>query len=247
MSFVEVSELEWASRLMGAMDFKQEFLENFTTRTTLGRGSFGKVFWARSTRDGKRWTSAMKLMESKSDTDDEKWLAYWAQESHIWRTLCPHPNILQLHEVYYGKVETLQKIAVVSELVDRDLRAFIMHYTCVDLEDARVWTSDMCTGLGHMHSLHIAHRDMKPANCLLKHQPGALQQLLIGDFGQAAFLHRVEALDGGEGTPHTRSLNESPCTWDYAAPEVVHKKSYDFKLDIWSAGAILWQMLQVPI
>ena len=36
MSFVEVSELEWASRLMGAMDFKQEFLENFTTRTTLG-------------------------------------------------------------------------------------------------------------------------------------------------------------------------------------------------------------------
>ena len=121
------------------------------------------------------------------------------------------------------------------------------HYTSVNLEDARVWTSDLCTGLGHMHSFHIAHRDMKPANCLLKHQPGALQQLLIGDFGSAAVLHRVEALDGGEGTPHTRSLRASPCAWDYAAPEVVHKDRYDFKLDIWSAGAILWQMLQAPI
>ncbi len=248
MSFIEVSELEWASQLMGAMDFKQEFLKNFTTRrTTLGRGSFAKVFSARSTRDGKRRTSAVKLMESKSDTDDEMRLASWAQEWHIWRTLCPHPNILQLYEVYYGKVETHQKIAMVSELVDRDLRAYIMHYARVDLEDARVWTSDMCTGLGHMHSHHIAHRDMKPANCMLKHQPAALWQLQIRDFGQAAVLHRVEALDGGEGTPHTRSLNESPCTWDYAAPEVVHKKSYDFKLDVWSAGAILWQMLQVPI
>ena len=247
MSFVEVSELEWASRLMGAMDFKQEFLENFTTRTTLGHGTFGKVVWARSTRDGKRWTSAVKLMESKSDTDDEMRLASWAQEWHIWRTLCPHPNILQLYEVYYGKVETHQKIAMVSELVDRDLRAFIMHYTGADLEDARVWTSDLCTGLGHMHSLHIAHRDMTPDNCLLKYQPGAQQRLLVGDFGQAAVLRRVEALDGGEGAPHTRSLKESPCTWDYVAPEVVHNQSYDFKLDIWSAGTILWQMLQVPI
>ena len=152
-----------------------------------------------------------------------------------------------LHEVYYGKVETRLKIAVVSELADRDLRAYITHYTCVALDDARVWTSDLCTGLGHMHSLHIAHRDMKPANCMLKHQPGALLHLVIGDFGQAAVLRRVEALNGGEGTPHTRSLKESPCTWDYAAPEVVHKHGYDFKLDVWSAGAILWQMLQVPI
>ena len=139
MSFVEVrSEQEWASQLLGAMDFKQEFLVNFSTRATLGRGSFGKVCVARSTRDGKRWTSAVKLMESESN--DKEWFAYWAQESHIWRTLCPHPNILQLLEVYYGKVETYQKIALVSELIDRDLRAFIMHYTSVDLEDARVWT-----------------------------------------------------------------------------------------------------------
>ena len=86
MSFVEVSdELEWASQLMGAMDYEQGFLKNFTKRASLGRGTFGKVFWARSTRDGKRWTSAVKLMESKSEKDDEEWLAYWAQESHIWR------------------------------------------------------------------------------------------------------------------------------------------------------------------
>ena len=69
-------------------------------------------------------------------------------------------------------------------------------------------------------------------------------QLVIGDFGQAAVLHRVGSLQGSEVTSRTSSLKESPCTWVYAAPEVVHKQSYDFKLDVWSAGAILWQMLQ---
>ena len=82
---------------------------------------------------------------------------------------------------------------------------------------------------------------------MMIYQPGAQLKLVIGDFGQAAVLHPVEAHHGGEGTPRTRSLKESPCTWEYAAPEVVHKQGYDFKLDVWSAGAILWQMLQAPV
>ena len=140
---------------------------------------------------------------------------------------------------------------MVSELVDRDLRAFIMRYSCVDLEDARVWTSDLRTGLAHTRVHHIAHRDMKLASCMLKHQPGALLQLQIGDFGQAAVLHRVEGLDAAKDTqhsmPHRHCLTESPCTWEYAAPEILRKQSYDFKTDVWSAGTILWQMLQALI
>jgi len=242
MALVEVAEPEWVTWLQGTMDFTKEFLAKFSTKTKLGQGSFGKVVWARSTKNEVRWTCAVKLMESK--VDDKKWLAYWANESHIWKTLCPHPNIIQLHEVYYGKVEGQQKVAMTNELVDRALGEFLTYYVCVDLEDARAWTLDLCTGLGHMHGHHIAHRDMKPANCLLKHQPGAPTRLVIGDFGQAAVLRREEGLDG-KGVH--RSLNSSPCTWEYAAPEVVRQRGYDFKLDVWSSGAILWQMLQAPI
>ena len=246
MSLVEVSEPGWATRLLGSEDYEQVSSKKFATRSRLGNGSYGKVYSARNTRDGARWTCAVKLMESKSD--DKVVLAYWAKEAHIWGALCPHPNILQLHKVYYGKVGPLQKVAMENELADRDLRAFIIHYACVDLEDARAWTLDLCTGLGHVHSNRIAHRDIKPANCLLKHQPGALLRLVIGDFGQGAVLHRADALEGKEAAgSHSRSLIESPCTWEYAAPEVVHKHGYDFKLDVWSAGVILWQMLQAPI
>ena len=125
---------------------------------------------------------------------------------------------------------------MICTLAERDLHSFLMFYRCVDLVDTRAWIQDLCTGLGHMHKQQITHRDMKPANCLLQHQPGAPRRLVIGDFGQAAVL-------GDKGD----ELNDSPCTWEYAAPEVVHKRGYDFKLDVWSAGAILWQMLQAPI
>ena len=62
MSFIEVSELEWASRLKGAMDYEQKFLENFrfSSKQALGRGTFSKVHAVRSTRDGKRTYSAVK-------------------------------------------------------------------------------------------------------------------------------------------------------------------------------------------
>ena len=44
MSFIEVSELEWASRLKGSMDYEQKFLENFRfTSKQLGRGTFGMI------------------------------------------------------------------------------------------------------------------------------------------------------------------------------------------------------------
>ena len=43
----------------------------------------------------------------------------------------------------------------------------------------------------------------------------------------------------------TRPLLETPTSWPYATAEVVRKsKSYDFSLDIWSAGVIIWEMLQ---
>ena len=204
MSLVEVSEQHWATRLLAAMDYTKEFVGNFRQGHRLGKGSYGQVYWVRGDRDGKRWTSAVKIMES--DADDKAVLAYWAQESHIWHTLCPHPNILQLHEVYYGTVKALQTVAMVNELVDKDLRAFIHRYVCVDLEDARIWTSDLRSGLGHMQTHHIAHRDIKPANCRLKHKPGAPLQLLVGDFGQAALLHPVGTLHGRNVTPTTHSL-----------------------------------------
>lgn len=243
MSFVEVSRQEWTSQLLGAMDFEKEFSQKYSIRTKLGRGTYGKVLCARSTRHGKRWSCAVKIMEKKPD--DVETLTDWAEEWHIWHTLCPHPNILQLYEVYFGQNGAHQAVAMVSELMDRDLRVFMMHYCRVGLEDARTWMLDLCTGLGHMHSHQVAHRDVKPANCLLKHQPGGPLQLVIGDFGQAALLYPKDALADKKVT--ARSLNESPCTWAYAAPEVVHKHGYDFKLDIWSAGAILWQMLQALI
>jgi serine/threonine-protein kinase ULK/ATG1 len=100
----------------------------------------------------------------------------------------------------------------------------------------------LAAGLAELRRLHIVHRDLKPHNLLLCPAPrgggdaggerAALPTLKIADFGFA------RALGPGAGLADT--LCGSPL---YMAPEVLACRRYDAKADLWSVGAILWEML----
>ena len=151
-------------------------LENFkinTKQQPLWRGTFGKVVAARRTRDGKRTTHAVKLMESKVAAEDEEQLACWAQEWHIWHTLCPHPNILQIHEVYYGMDETCPKVVMVSDLADRDLPAFTTYYSQVELVDTQLAEKQAKGGTENAAS------NFAPRRRMTKKRPGDHQLQMV--------------------------------------------------------------------
>lgn len=77
-----------------------------------------------------------------------------------------------------------------------------------------------------MHQFKIVHRDLKPANILF--QNGSIK---IADFGLARKFSKNEMMQTFAGTPFNM------------APEVLRGKGYNYKVDIYSAGTVLYEML----
>jgi len=97
------------------------------------------------------------------------------------------------------------------------------------------YTSDLFTGLRHLHHRLIMHRDIKPSNLLLRHAVSG-SFLTICDWGWS---RRMEL-----GGVHDRIQNGRPdmtpgvCSEPHRPPEVWAGTGYDLRVDIWPAGII---------
>lgn len=82
----------------------------------------------------------------------------------------------------------------------------------------------------YVHSFQIIHRDLKPSNLLLSHESEE-PILKIADFGFARYMQPLAMAETTCGSPL------------YMAPEILRFEKYDAKADLWSVGAILFEML----
>ena len=88
----------------------------------------------------------------------------------------------------------------------------------------------MLLGLEYIHALGITHRDLKPANLLITVTPEG-PQTKICDFGLSGYLCTGEY-------SHARMVT----AW-YRAPEIACRANYTKKVDMWSAGCILFELI----
>jgi serine/threonine protein kinase len=93
---------------------------------------------------------------------------------------------------------------------------------------ARFYLAETIVALEYLHSKNILYRDLKPSNILLE----ASGHLKLCDFGISKMLH--SSLD------ENVSFCGSP---EYMCPEMLQGQNYDFKLDIYSLGALMHEML----
>jgi calcium-dependent protein kinase len=189
----------------------------------LGRGSFGQVLLG-SDKEGKAY--AIKIIKKRLITKGQ----LLANEVRIGTKL-NHPNILGIKEVY----EDMKNISFVMEYCEGgDLFDFIMKSPQRKLDDFNTIDSlvQILSALDYLHNeVKICHRDLKPENFLITISEQNRPILKLIDFGLASYIYKDEKMKGKIGTTM------------YMAPEILKNEPYDEKIDIWSAGVVLFNMM----
>ncbi|KAH9525949.1 testis-specific serine/threonine-protein kinase 4 [Dermatophagoides farinae] len=103
--------------------------------------------------------------------------------------------------------------------------------------ESQMLFAQMLVAIEYIHSMNIAHRDLKLENILLIRHPNEKLTILVTDFG----LSRLISYDYSGNVV----LNRTYCgTMDYMAPEIIKERPYNaFMADIWSLGVCLFVML----
>ncbi len=135
----------------------------------------------------------------------------------------PHPNIVDCYDV----IRANKEIYIVMELCDSgDLRSILRRP--IREKYVQFFFSQLSSGLQHLETHGIVHRDIKPRNILLTNSRRILK---IADFGFAKT---------SEDTIMFETICGSPL---YMAPEIMKRNSYNNQTDLWSIGMMLFEML----
>ncbi|XP_068666793.1 phosphoenolpyruvate carboxylase kinase 2-like isoform X2 [Aristolochia californica] len=186
----------------------------------IGRGRFGTVFRCFSPLSAEFF--ACKSIDKRllSDAIDKECLE---KEAKIMLLVSGNPNVLQIFQVYEDEDALHMVIELCSSphLFDRISKRIFSE------TEAAAVMSALMEAIAHCHRRGVAHRDIKPDNILFDDR----NRLKLSDFGSADCFGDGRPLRGVVGTPY------------YVAPEVIAGRDYNEKVDVWSAGVILYIML----
>ena len=130
-----------------------------------------------------------------------------------------HPNILKLYDVIIKN----KKIFLILEYCNNgDLSSYIKSS---NNKFNYKYLKQIMNGLKYLYTNNILHRDIKPQNILIHNN-----NIKISDFGFAKSFEKNELITTFCGSPL------------YMAPEIINKREYNEKSDIWSLGVILYEI-----
>lgn len=137
-----------------------------------------------------------------------------------------HPGVMQLHRVYEDEnfIHLVMTYTYGGELYTR-----IIKRGKFSEKTAAKFIQNLLHTLDYFDSNGVVHRDIKPENILLKN-PEDDTEFLLADFGLATF---------ASGS----NLNLRCGSPGYLAPEILAKEMYGSKVDVYSAGVILYILL----
>ncbi|KAM0949296.1 putative protein kinase CAMK-CDPK family [Dioscorea sansibarensis] len=189
----------------------------------IGRGRFGAVFRCFAVDSGE--ALAVKTIDKTQLTDPTDRQLVEREAKITLLAAAGNPHIVQIHAVH----EDESSIHLVLDLLPGpDLFERISgRGGPIPEPEAAAIIAQLMEALNACHQRGIAHRDVKPDNVMFD----SLGRLRLVDFGSAECFGEGMTMRGVVGTPY------------YVAPEVVEGREYGEKVDVWSAGVILYLML----
>ena len=196
----------------------------------VGRGGMGAVFLA--SRDDEQFRKHVALKVLRFEADEPVALARFRNERQILAAL-DHPNIAALYDG--GSTEDGQPYIVMEYVDGQPLHTYCNSRGLSIPERLRLFRQ-ICDAVQYAHQKLIVHRDLKPGNILVTRD--GIPKLL--DFGIAKLLLGPELL--GDAAVHTRT-GVLVMTPDYAAPEQIRGEPISTATDVYSLGAVLYELL----
>ena len=222
ISVLKTSHQEPANRMPNEVQVGEVLDERFRIEGVISRSGMASIYKAKDLLTEE--TVAVKVPHVQFESDSSSF-ARFQREAEIGKIL-NHPNILR-----FINVTNQSRPYIAMEYLDgRTLSTIMNEVRPLPIGDAVQIASALCDALAHMHEHKVVHRDLKPQNIMIC-QDGSIR---IMDFGiaKASEMRRITfaGFSPAMGTP------------DYMAPEQVKGRRGDERTDIYSLGAILYEM-----
>jgi Tol biopolymer transport system component len=201
--------------------------------SAIGAGGMGEVYRAKDPRLGR--DVAIKVLPSSFSADADR-LRRFEQEAKAAGVL-NHPNVTAVYDI--GQHDGAPY--VVQELLEGETLRSVLAGGKLSIRKAIDYSLQIVHGLAAAHEKGIVHRDLKPENIFVTNDG----RVKILDFGLAKLTHTEER--GQVTSLPTATQGTEPGvvmgTLGYMSPEQVRGKPADARSDIFSFGAILYEML----
>jgi eukaryotic-like serine/threonine-protein kinase len=204
----------------------------YEIQSSVGAGGMGEVYRARDTRLDR--TVAIKILPAEFANDPDRLLRF-QYEARILSSL-NHPNVMAIHDI--GNQDGVYYL--VSEFLEGQTLRQRMSAGALQQRRIVEYALEIAKGLAAAHEKGIVHRDLKPDNIFITRD----ERVKILDFGLAK---QTEPVADDESATMTGPTPTTPGTVmgtvGYMSPEQVRGKTVDHRSDIFSFGAILYEMV----
>jgi Tol biopolymer transport system component len=206
-------------------------LGSYDVSSVLGAGSMGEVYRAHDARLGR--DVAVKILPAAFSKDADR-LKRFQQEARAAGTL-NHPNIVAIFDV--GAHEGSPYL--VSELLEGQTLRHCIGGRPMSVRKALEYARHIASGLAAAHEKGIVHRDLKPDNVFVTRDG----HVKILDFGLAKLVDSGVPEDEKTGIAQNTQAGMLIGTPKYMSPEQARGLPADYRSDVFSLGAILYEML----
>lgn len=210
-------------------DYSELFIKKYFPLEIIGSGAFGLVV---SVIDIKAQQKLAVKIIDKGNLNVEGDIDIITYQVKLINKL-DSPRIMKIFNV----LETEKYIFIFMELIDGGNLKDLIIRRYLDQSTPYLFRDSECSlimkgileSLNYLHKNNIIHRDIKPENILFK-KKNDLSSVVLCDFG---FAYQLE---------YDKYINDSCGTTIYMAPEIFQHRGYDFLVDSFSAGIVLFEL-----